>query len=38
MVRGYVSCVIGCPYDGNTEPKVVAQITERLLKAGCYEG
>ncbi|GMT33476.1 hypothetical protein PFISCL1PPCAC_24773, partial [Pristionchus fissidentatus] len=37
MVRGYVSCVIGCPYDGDTEASVVAKITERLLKAGCYE-
>ncbi|WP_298143545.1 hydroxymethylglutaryl-CoA lyase [uncultured Acinetobacter sp.] len=36
-VRGYVSCIVDCPYEGAIEPKVVAQVTERLLKMGCYE-
>uniref|UniRef100_A0A0N4Z9W1 hydroxymethylglutaryl-CoA lyase n=1 Tax=Parastrongyloides trichosuri TaxID=131310 RepID=A0A0N4Z9W1_PARTI len=36
-VRGYVSCVIGCPYEGKTNPKIVADITEALLEGGCYE-
>ncbi|KAM3967702.1 hydroxymethylglutaryl-CoA lyase [Aphomia sociella] len=36
-VRGYVSCVVGCPYDGPISPKVTAKITEELLDMGCYE-
>lgn len=36
-VRGYVSCVTHCPYDGPAPPAKVADVTERLLKAGCYE-
>ncbi|KAJ2947782.1 hypothetical protein O0L34_g9564 [Tuta absoluta] len=36
-VRGYVSCIVGCPYDGPVSPKVIAKITERLLSMGCYE-
>lgn len=36
-VRGYVSCVIECPYDGKTDPKAVGKITEQLLQMGCYE-
>ncbi|CAB3410864.1 unnamed protein product [Caenorhabditis bovis] len=36
-VRGYVSCVVGCPYEGKIDPKVVAKVSERLLAAGCYE-
>ncbi|XP_026758807.1 hydroxymethylglutaryl-CoA lyase, mitochondrial [Galleria mellonella] len=36
-VRGYVSCVVGCPYDGPISPKVIAKITEELLDMGCYE-
>ena len=34
-VRGYVSCVISCPYDGPTPPKAVAYMTESLLRMGC---
>lgn len=34
----YVSCVIGCPYDGPTDPNVVAKVTDLLLEVGCYEG
>ena len=36
-VRGYVSCVLGCPYEGDINPEKVAQITRRLLDLGCYE-
>jgi len=36
-VRGYVSCVLGCPYEGDIAPQAVADITSRLLKMGCYE-
>lgn len=36
-VRGYVSCVIGCPYEGKIDPKVVLKVTKRLLELGCYE-
>jgi hydroxymethylglutaryl-CoA lyase len=36
-VRGYLSCVIACPYQGATSPKVVGRTTEMLLDLGCYE-
>lgn len=36
-VRGYVSCVIECPYAGKTTPQVVANVAERLWKMGCAE-
>ncbi|CAH2102682.1 unnamed protein product [Euphydryas editha] len=36
-VRGYVSCVLGCPYDGPISPKTIARITEELFSMGCYE-
>ena len=36
-LRGYVSCVIECPYDGPVAPEAVASVTMRLLEAGCYE-
>lgn len=36
-VRGYVSCMVDCPYEGEINAKVVAEVTERLLKMGCYE-
>ncbi|CAB3239854.1 unnamed protein product [Arctia plantaginis] len=36
-VRGYVSCIVGCPYDGPVDPKAVAKISEQLLTMGCYE-
>lgn len=35
--RGYISCVAGCPYEGEIAPVSVARIAERLLEAGCYE-
>eukprot|EP01090_Pellita_catalonica_P003355 TRINITY_DN13026_c0_g1_i1.p1 TRINITY_DN13026_c0_g1~~TRINITY_DN13026_c0_g1_i1.p1 ORF type:complete len:378 (+),score=39.11 TRINITY_DN13026_c0_g1_i1:29-1135(+) len=36
-VRGYVSCVCGCPYDGYVDPKNVAYVAKELLDMGCYE-
>jgi isopropylmalate/homocitrate/citramalate synthase len=36
-VRGYVSCVLGCPYEGAVDPARVANVAERLFQAGCYE-
>jgi hydroxymethylglutaryl-CoA lyase len=36
-VRGYVSCVVRCPYDGPTAPAQVADVARRLLDIGCYE-
>ena len=36
-VRGYVSTVIGCPYEGPIQPSKVAECAERLYKMGCYE-
>ena len=36
-VRGYVSCVTDCPYDGPTAPGDVAQVAARLHALGCYE-
>jgi len=36
-VRGYVSCVLGCPYQGEIAPLAVAEIAHALLDMGCYE-
>ena len=36
-VRGYVSCVFGCPYDGAIAPPSAARVARRLLDAGCDE-
>ncbi|MEQ9693649.1 hydroxymethylglutaryl-CoA lyase [Shimia sp. SDUM112013] len=36
-VRGYVSCVTDCPYDGPTPPAQVAKVAKALLDMGCYE-
>ncbi|XP_065340641.1 hydroxymethylglutaryl-CoA lyase, mitochondrial isoform X1 [Cloeon dipterum] len=36
-VRGYVSCVVGCPYEGPIAPAAVARVTKTLLDMGCYE-
>lgn len=36
-VRGYVSCVLGCPYEGDIEPQKVAQVAKMLFDLGCYE-
>jgi hydroxymethylglutaryl-CoA lyase len=37
LVRGYVSCVMGCPYDGEVDPVDVNYVTNKLLEMGCYE-
>lgn len=35
---GYVSCVLGCPYEGpNIDPEKVLHVTKKLLNLGCYE-
>ena len=36
-VRGYISCVLGCPYEGAVDPAVVASVAGDLLAMGCYE-
>lgn len=36
-VRGYVSCVLGCPYEGEIAPAQVASVSQTLLNMGCYE-
>lgn len=36
-VRGYVSTVVGCPYEGAIEPKAVLDVSTELLRLGCYE-
>lgn len=36
-VRGYISCVAGCPYSGAVDPKLVASIARELMAMGCYE-
>ena len=36
-VRGYVSCVVACPYDGAIAPQQVAHVAARLHELGCYE-
>jgi len=33
----YVSCVVGCPYEGKIAPSKVASVTKKLLELGCYE-
>ena len=37
LVRGYVSCVLGCPYEGAVAPGQVAPVARTLLEMGCYE-
>jgi hydroxymethylglutaryl-CoA lyase len=36
-VRGYVSCVLGCPYAGHVTPQKVAEVSQQLMDMGCYE-
>ncbi len=36
-VRGYVSCVLGCPYEGDVAPAAVARVAKALRDMGCYE-
>jgi hydroxymethylglutaryl-CoA lyase len=35
--RGYVSCALGCPYEGDVAPEAVARVATRLAVMGCYE-
>lgn len=37
VVRGYISCVMGCPYEGDVSPQSVADLAHALLEMGCYE-
>jgi hydroxymethylglutaryl-CoA lyase len=36
-VRGYISCVLGCPFDGEVKPQAVIDVARRLFGLGCYE-
>lgn len=36
-VRGYVSCVVGCPYEGDVPPDKVRHVAAQLMQMGCYE-
>ncbi len=36
-IRGYVSCVLGCPYEGEPDPQRVAEVAGKLYRMGCYE-
>jgi isopropylmalate/homocitrate/citramalate synthase len=36
-VRGYVSCVLGCPYEGHISPEAVSRVAVKLAEMGCYE-
>ncbi len=36
-VRGYISCVLGCPYEGNIDPGKVAEVADALHRLGAYE-
>lgn len=36
-IRGYVSCALGCPYEGDIAPQLVARVAKDLYDMGCYE-
>jgi hydroxymethylglutaryl-CoA lyase len=36
-VRGYVSCVVACPYEGDVKPEKTAEVADALYQMGCYE-
>jgi hydroxymethylglutaryl-CoA lyase len=36
-VRGYISCVLGCPFDGEVRPQAVVDVAKKLCELGCYE-
>lgn len=36
-LRGYISCVLGCPYEGDVAPEKVAEVAQALYDMGCYE-
>lgn len=37
VVRGFVSCVVGCPFEGDVAPKQVARVAARLIEIGCVD-
>lgn len=37
LTRGYISCALGCPYEGKIDPARVADLAEKLVELGCYE-
>lgn len=37
LIRGYISCVLGCPYEGHIDFKKTAELAQILLNMGCYE-
>ncbi len=37
VIPSYVSCVLGCPYEGKVSPSKVAEVAKRLYSMGCYE-
>ena len=36
-IRGYISCVLGCPYEGDVDVTTVVDLADKLYQAGCYE-
>ena len=36
-VRAYLSCVLGCPYEGDISPQAVSDLAQKLISLGCYE-
>ncbi|MHB1946598.1 MAG: hydroxymethylglutaryl-CoA lyase [Gammaproteobacteria bacterium] len=36
-MRGYISCVLGCPYEGEIRPEAVAELADKLIQLGCFE-
>lgn len=36
-VRAYISCVVGCPYEGDVNPQIVGRLARKLYDMGCYE-
>ncbi|MDX1341587.1 MAG: hydroxymethylglutaryl-CoA lyase, partial [Reinekea sp.] len=36
-LRGYVSCLVACPYEGDISPAQVIPVVRRLFELGCYE-
>src|SRR5260370_1897611 len=36
-VRGYISCVLGCPFDGEVKPSAVVNVADMMWELGCYE-
>jgi hydroxymethylglutaryl-CoA lyase len=36
-VRGYISCALSCPYEGDIAPEAVVDVADKLFRMGCYE-